>query len=216
MISTLTSAFTFMMFAIAGFAALIQYVMTSLGYMGCMKKAGVESWKAWIPVYNDYTMYKVVNLKSFLIIFKIIYIIIEIVYLSFTFAYIQDISERTDNIVNSYKSNSYVTTTRNEENRVITSVSTPKYSYDEEEELLDSVGSMSIGLLVFSLLSSAFGIAIFVIGILFAINISKAYGLGGGTIAGMILIPQIMILIVGFGSSKYQGEYKPTTTTETL
>lgn len=211
MISTFTTAFTAMMITVAGFALLIQYVMTSLGYMGCMKKAGVETWKAWIPVYNEYTMYKIVNLKSFLIIFKIIYIVIEIVYLSFTFEYIQDISEKSDNIVNSYRNSNYVTT-RNEGNRVITSVSTPTYSYDEEEELLNSVGSMSIGLLVFGLLSSAFGIAIFVVGILFAINISKAYGLGGGTIAGMILIPQIMILIVGFGSSKYQGTYKPVTT----
>ena len=211
MISTFTAAFTVMMIAVAGFVLLIQYVMTSLGYMGCMKKAGVETWKAWIPVYNEYTMYKIVNLKSFLIIFKIIYIVIEIVYLSFTFAYIQDISEKSDNMVNSYRNSNYVTT-RNEGNRVINLVSTPTYSYDDEEELLNSVGSMSIGLLVFSLLSSAFGIAIFVVGILFAINISKAYGLGGGTIAGMILIPQIMILIVGFGSSKYQGTYKPVTT----
>ena len=211
MISTFTTAFTAMMITVAGFAVLIQYVMTSLGYMGCMKKAGVETWKAWIPVYNEYTMYKIVNLKSFLIIFKIIYIVIEIVYLSFTFAYIQDISEKSDNIVNSYRSSNYVPT-RNEGNRIITSVSTPTYSYDDKEELLNSVGSMSIGLLVFSLLSSAFGIAIFVVSILFAINISKAYGLGGGTIAGMILIPQIMILIVGFGSSKYQGTYKPVTT----
>ena len=211
MISIFTTAFTVIMIAVTGFTLLIQYVMTSLGYMGCMKKAGVETWKAWIPVYNEYTMYKIVNLKSFLIIFKIIYIVIEIVYLSFTFEYIQDISEKSDNIVNSYRNSNYVTT-RNEGNRVITSVSTPTYSYDEEEELLNSVGSMSIGLLVFGLLSSAFGIAIFVVGILFAINISKAYGLGGGTIAGMILIPQIMILIVGFGSSKYQGTYKPVTT----
>jgi len=211
MISIFTTAFTVIMIAVTGFTLLIQYVMTSLGYMGCMKKAGVETWKAWIPVYNEYTMYKIVNLKSFLIIFKIIYIVVEIVYLSFTFAYIQDISEKSDNMVNSYRNSNYVTT-RNEGNRVITLVSTPTYSYDEEEELLNSVGSMSIGLLVFSLLSSAFGIAIFVVRILFAINISKAYGLGGGTIAGMILIPQIMILIVGFGSSKYQGTYKPVTT----
>ena len=211
MISIFTTAFTVIMIAVTGFTLLIQYVMTSLGYMGCMKKAGVETWKAWIPVYNEYTMYKIVNLKSFLIIFKIIYIVVEIVYLSFTFAYIQDISEKSDNMVNSYRNSNYVTT-RNEGNRVITLVSTPTYSYDDEEELLNSVGSMSIGLLVFSLLSSAFGIAIFVVRILFAINISKAYGLGGGTIAGMILIPQIMILIVGFGSSKYQGTYKPVTT----
>ena len=210
MISIFTTAFTVIMIAVTGFALLIQYVMTSLGYMGCMKKAGVETWKAWIPVYNEYTMYKIVNLKSFLIIFKIIYIVVEIVYLSFTFAYIQDISEKSDNMVNSYRNSNYVTT-KNEVNRVITLVSTPTYSYDDEEELLNSVGSMSIGLLVFSLLSSAFGIAIFVVGILFAINISKAYGLGGGTIAGMILIPNIFILIIGFGSSKYQGTYKPVT-----
>ncbi|MBR2704035.1 MAG: hypothetical protein IKE91_01030 [Clostridia bacterium] len=214
MISSITSVFTVMMFAIVFFAFFVNYLLNALGYMGCMKKAGEATWKAWVPIYNEYTMFKIVNLKSFLIIFKIIYIVIAIVYLSFTFAYVQDISEKADNIVNnSISSNSIKTTTTTTKNGKKVTTSVDKATVEDGEELLESLGSMSIGLIIFSMLNSLFGIAVFVISILFAINISKAYGLGGGTIAGMILIPNIFILIIGFGSSKYQGSYQPTQAT---
>ena len=217
MVSSITSVFTVMMFAVAFFAFFINYLLNALGYMGCMKKAGEATWKAWVPIYNEYTMYKIVNLKSFLIIFKIIYIVISIVYLSFTFAYVRDLADRADNIVNNVvSSNGITTTTTTTKNGKSVKTSINKSSVDEGEEFLNSIESMSIGLIIFSMLNSLFGIAIFVISILFAINISKAYGLGGGTIAGMILIPNIFILIIGFGSSKYQGSYQSTPTTTTV
>ena len=75
MVSEITTITMAAMFTAVAVALFINYLMTALGYMGCMKKAGVESWKAWIPVYNEYVMYKVVNLKGFLIIFKILYLI---------------------------------------------------------------------------------------------------------------------------------------------
>ncbi len=217
MVSSITSVFTVMMFAVAFFAFFINYLLNALGYMGCMKKAGEATWKAWVPIYNEYTMYKIVNLKSFLIVFKIIYIVISIVYLSFTFAYVRDLADRADNIVNNVvSSNGISTTTTTTKNGKSVKTSINKSSVDEGEEFLNSIESMSIGLIIFSMLNSLFGIAIFVISILFAINISKAYGLGGGTIAGMILIPNIFILIIGFGSSKYQGNYQSTPTTTTV
>ncbi len=213
MVSSITSIFTVMMFAVAFFAFFINYLLNAFGYMGCMKKAGEATWKAWIPIYNEYTMYKIVNLKSFLIIFKIMYIVISIVYLSFTFAYMQDIADKADNIVNNVvSSNGITTTTTTTKNGKSVKTTINKSSIDESEDMLNTVESMSIGFIIFSMLNSLFGIAIFVISILFAINISKAYGLGGGTIAGMILIPNIFILIIGYGSSKYQGTYQPATT----
>lgn len=210
MVSSIASFFTVIMFAVGFFAFFINYLLNALGYMGCMKKAGEATWKAWIPIYNEYTMYKIVNLKSFLIIFKIIYIVISIVYLSFSLAYMQDIFEKVDSIENI---GNYVSYSDRKSNDIYVKVSpgAPSKNFDDAEEVLESVEHMSIGLVVFSMLNSLFGIAVFVIGILFAINISKAYGLGGGTIAGMILIPNIFILIIGFGSSKYQGTYKPVT-----
>lgn len=210
MVSSIASFFTVIMFAVGFFAFLINYLLNALGYMGCMKKAGEATWKAWIPIYNEYTMYKIVNLKSFLIIFKIIYIVISIVYLSFSLAYMQDIFEKVDSVENI---GNYVSYSDRKSNDIYVKVSpgAPSKNFDDAEEVLESVEHMSIGLVVFSMLNSLFGIAVFVIGILFAINISKAYGLGGGTIAGMILIPNIFILIIGFGSSKYQGTYKPVT-----
>ena len=210
MVSSIASFFTVIMFAVGFFAFFINYLLNALGYMGCMKKAGEATWKAWIPIYNEYTMYKIVNLKSFLIIFKIIYIVISIVYLSFSLAYMQDIFEKVDSVENI---GNYVSYSDRKSNDIYVKVSpgAPSKNFDDAEEVLESVEHMSIGLVVFSMLNSLFGIAVFVIGILFAINISKAYGLGGGTIAGMILIPNIFILIIGFGSSKYQGTYKPVT-----
>ena len=210
MVSSIASFFTVIMFAVGFFAFFINYLLNALGYMGCMKKAGEATWKAWIPIYNEYTMYKIVNLKSFLIIFKIIYIVISIVYLSFSLAYMQDIFEKVDSVENI---GNYVSYSDRKSNDIYVKVSpgAPSKNFDDAEEVLESVEHMSIGLVVFSMLNSLFGIAVFVVGILFAINISKAYGLGGGTIAGMILIPNIFILIIGFGSSKYQGTYKPVT-----
>ena len=70
--------------------------------------------------------------------------------------------------------------------------------FDESEYMASLAGIMVIAVLAF--LS---GIAVFVVKIFFAINISKAYGLGGGYIAEMILLSTIFILIIGFGKSKY-------------
>ena len=58
MISNITSVFTVMMFAIVFFAFFVNYLLNSIGYMGCMKKAGEATWKAWVPIYNEYTMFK--------------------------------------------------------------------------------------------------------------------------------------------------------------
>ena len=52
-------------------------------------------------------------------------------------------------------------------------------------------------------------IGAFIINIFFAIKITKAYNLKGGYVAGVILLPAIFLLIIGFGKSKYVGDYKP-------
>ena len=211
MVSEITAITMAAMFTAVAVAVFVNYLMTALGYMGCMKKAGVESWKAWIPVYNEYVMYKVVNLKGFLIVFKILYLMIATVYLCFTFSFVSEITEKADELVNN---TSYTREAGVSQNNVYKSkVKSTEVNIDiDDDEFLEMFGAKSVGLMLFGMLNTIFGIGVFVISILFAINISKSYGLGGGTIAGMILIPTIFILIIGFGNSTYQGIYKEQTT----
>jgi len=213
MVSDIATAAMIFVFSMVGILYLIIYVMTSLGYMGCMKKAGEATWKAWVPLYNDYTMYKIVNLKGFLIVFKVIQVIIAVIYLGFTLSFFNDALNKVDDEVNnSIYRNSYSTsdTVSINKNKYSTNKNTSKSDYEfDEKELREIFGTETVGMMIFSMLNSLFSIVVFVISIFFAINISKAYGLGGGTIAGMILIPHIFILIIGFGSSEYKGSYQP-------
>lgn len=57
-------------------------------------------------------------------------------------------------------------------------------------------------------ISNIVSLASLTISIFYAIYISKSFGLGGGTIVGMILVPPIFIMIIGFGDSKYLGTYQ--------
>ena len=41
------------------FIGLIRYLMTAIGYSKMYRKAGVAGWKAFIPVYNTFTNYKI-------------------------------------------------------------------------------------------------------------------------------------------------------------
>ena len=47
-------------------------------------------------------------------------------------------------------------------------------------------------------------IANIVVSILFAINLAKAFGKGGGFAVGLIFLSFIFMLILGFGSAEYQ------------
>lgn len=44
--------------------ALIYYVICIIAYWKILEKAGEKGWKALIPIYNVYLMYKIVNMKS--------------------------------------------------------------------------------------------------------------------------------------------------------
>lgn len=48
-------------------------------------------------------------------------------------------------------------------------------------------------------------IAMFVLNILVSIKLAKAFGQGGGFAVGLIFLPFIFQLILGFGKSEYQG-----------
>ena len=57
------------------------------------------------------------------------------------------------------------------------------------------------------LLRWMFSVGMFVVNIFFAIKICNAFNLNGGYIAGMILLPGIFLLVIGFGKSEYVGKY---------
>ena len=77
MISGIMGTLMTVVYVCVGIGLIISYVLNALGYMKCMEKAGEQTWKAWIPVYNEYVMYKVVGLNRGLISF-VIFVIIDI------------------------------------------------------------------------------------------------------------------------------------------
>jgi len=204
-----------MVIVIACIAIIASYVMTALGYMQCMKKAGEAGWKAWVPFYNDFVMYKIVGLSGGLIAVKAVYAFLVSVVLSMSIMYISKIGNYTDNYLNNtYSSSSYRTNTKKRTTGIHTNYVNiyPPYDLDDDdfdEEIISDVMNGGIGLSIASTLESLAAIGVFVVNIFFAIRISKAYGLGGGYIAGMILVPGIFILIIGFGKSEYKGNYVP-------
>ena len=204
-----------MVIVIACIAIIASYVMTALGYMQCMKKAGEAGWKAWVPFYNDFVMYKIVGLSGGLIAVKAVYAFLVSVVLSMSIMYISKIGNYTDNYLNNtYSSSSYRTNTKKRTTGIHTNYVNiyPPYDLDDDdfdEEIISDVMNGGIGLSIASTLESVTAIGVLVVNIFFAIRISKAYGLGGGYIAGMILVPGIFILIIGFGKSEYKGNYVP-------
>ena len=221
MVSTIYTTVLIASLTIGAIMGILVYVLNALGYMKCMQKAGEATWKAWVPFYNDFTMYKIVGLKSFLVIFKVISAIITVIYLIVYFGIVDQMLNDADDIINN-ASSSYYSTNNSTLNKKSNSAyynnsykrPTTSAKYDEElDEIMDSYLGKTAGIMILSVVDSLLGIGIFVINIFFAIKISKAYGLGGGYIAGMILLPTIFILIIGFGKSQYKGDYKPVAST---
>ena len=172
----------FMVFIIA-----ITYILVALGRMKCMQKAGEKGWKAFVPVYSSYIMYKIVGMSGFSIIPEVISLIIISIF--------------------SIMSVSYISKAREIDNNTYSTYGTYSMSKKQEKEKNDLVEEFTMKSTILSLISNLVGIASFVITILFAVNISKVFGKGGGYIAGMILVPQVFIMILGFGDATYQGSY---------
>ena len=63
-----------------------------------------------------------------------------------------------------------------------------------------------IGGTVCTLLSGLLSIAILVLTIMQNYKLAKAFGHGGGYTVGLIFIPWLFVLLLGFGSSEYQGK----------
>ena len=167
----------------------ITYIFVALGRMKCMQKAGEKGWKAFVPVYSSYIMYKIVGMSGFSIIPEVISLIIVSIISIMSVSYISKAIEICD------------------DNNTYSTDGTYSMSKKQEKEMNDLIEEFTMKATILSLISNLVGIASFVITILFAVNISKVFGKGGGYIAGMILVPQVFIMILGFGDATYQGSY---------
>ena len=65
------------------------------------------------------------------------------------------------------------------------------------------------GAVIVNLVSLAASIAIIVLSIISEYKLAKAYGHGGGYTVGLVFLNFIFMLILGFGKSKYVGDWKP-------
>ena len=55
----------------------IRYLLTAIGYSKMYRKAGVEPWKAFIPVYNTYNNYKIAWNGKFFFLSAVLYILLN-------------------------------------------------------------------------------------------------------------------------------------------
>lgn len=188
------------------------YLCEAFAYKGCMKKAGVETWKAFVPVYNLYTMYKIVKLNGWFIIFKIGSIIVSIISLIICASLMGDMEDfvyKIDTIENN-ESKSYTeyidqydTYSTSKKSKIEDVLMDEDMVFDDVDDLMDSTVLKVVPL---EIISSIFSIGGLVAAIFFAIKIREAYKLPGGFIAGMILVPIVFNFIIGYGKYEYQYE----------
>ena len=140
---------------------LIWYVLLVIASWKIFKKAGEPGWKAIIPIYNLYIMYKIVNMKGWfwglLGLSVLAYIITGTAGLN----------------VSVYTLNSDVF----------------MYNYNMNPLLV-------IAMVAICILS-------IIIDVMYAYRTSKVFGHGIGYTIGLIFLPNIFWLILGFGKSKY-------------
>lgn len=218
MVSLLTTFMVIMMILSFG----ISYVINSLGIMGCIKKAGEDGFKAWIPIYNEYLLYKISGMKGALITINIVaYISIALLMglyigamsktLDYTEDQIRNVSPYSASNINKSRDNRSYSTNNTYANRyedIIESPPVSKLSNEYNVDEFDIISEYMVPFIILYCVVMAMSVMLFVIRIFLAINIAKAFNLGGGYIAGLILIPGIFLLIVAFGKCKYVGKYK--------
>lgn len=183
-------------FGIAVVFAIAMIILLDIGKAACLKKAGEKYWKGFVPFYNTYLMYKIVGLKGWFVSVEIAQVVISAIVLMMTAGMLNDIGDIVEDIEDSrWNSRDYSYDYHYD------------YDYDYDEDFEDLVKEYVGKTVILNLISSALGILALILAIFYAIKISKAFGKGGGYIAGMILVPLIFTMIIGLGSSKYIGNY---------
>ena len=138
---------------------IVLWVLLIIAHWRMFTKAGEEGWKAIIPVYSDFVLFKIVwNTKSFWIYFG-----------------------------------AAIAT-------VLINVLGGQYVVVDGQIVSAAQGNFFVGLLSF--ISS---LILLLYTILLQIKTALAYGKGIGFAVGLLLLPNIFTLILGFGSAEYLG-----------
>lgn len=141
--------------------ALIFYILTVIAGWKIFEKAGEKGWKALIPIYNVYIMYKIVKMQKWFWITLLA---------SFIFGMCCGFAGYDPNLNNF--------------------------------ENLSMGGAITVGVAAI-----VYAIIALYVEITYSIRTARAFGHGVGFAVGLILLPSIFWLIIGFGSSKYNKKY---------
>ncbi|MEE0888469.1 MAG: DUF5684 domain-containing protein [Candidatus Saccharimonadaceae bacterium] len=147
-------------FATFAIIALFFYVLLVIAEWKIFEKAGEKGWKAIIPIYNVYIMFKIVNMTSW-----------------FWWSIAVSICASLTFTLNGF--NPYNMTT---------------------EQIANYNFLTNPAVLIVTVVSCIIDIYI---AITYAYRTSKVFGHGIGYTFGLLLLPNIFLLILGFGSSKY-------------
>lgn len=160
---------------------LIMWIVVAIGRSKCLKKAGDKGWKAFIPFYGTYLMYKISGMEGFWIIVNVISEFIGIIGFGIGVAMLIEMNDVIASISSSYKATK------------------------EINQIIENYAVISKIIEVFDLFV---GIGLLALNIVWAIKFCKSFGKSGGYIAGMILVPFVFYFIIGLGDAKYIGDYK--------
>ena len=147
-------------FTLVAICAIIFYILLIIAGWKIFEKAGEKGWKAIIPIYNMYIMYKIVNMKSW-----------------FWWSIIISICASLTYVLNGF--NPYA----------MTSTQIANYNFGANPAVIIAI--------VITLVIDLY------IMIVYAYRTSKVFGHGIGYTIGLIFLPNIFWLILGFGKSKY-------------
>lgn len=138
---------------------LVFYVLTVIASWKIFEKAGEKGWKALIPIYNTYIMYKITNMTGWFWATLAASLFYSIVF-------------------SASGLNTNMTT-------------------QEAANINWGQNPLAIVAVLVLLVVSIWG------GILYAIRLAKAFNKGAGFVVGLIFLPNIFWLILGFGKAKY-------------
>ena len=142
-------------------AMLVFYVLTVIAGWKIFEKAGEKGWKALIPIYNLYIMYKIVGMTGWFWATIIVAVIASV---------------------------------------IMTANSAPNVYVATTDEIL-AYNFFASPLVIIALVAEIVVTA--VASILYSWRLSKVFGHGVGYFIGLIFLPNIFWLILGFDKSKY-------------
>lgn len=168
---------------------LIIIALTIIGLWKCFTKAGEKGWKALIPFYNSVILYRISGIKGYWVIVNIISTLVGI-----SKSLIEALTEKE--LLSRMSELSYFETIG--------------FSRMTTSQIYQKLGMESFFqiILIISIISLIVTLGELALTIVCDVKFCKAFNRGGGYIAGMILVPTIFLLIIGFDNIEYIGNRK--------